>query len=81
MQTKNLLSIAAFAFAAITLGSCGNQAEQAQNMGGDDGGMGDLGDGMGDDGGEDFGDEENGNAENGNDSKKKAKEFFHDVFP
>ena len=30
MQTKNVLSIAAFAFAAITLGSCGNQAEQAQ---------------------------------------------------
>jgi archaellum component FlaC len=30
MQTKNILSIAAFAFAAITLGSCGNQAEQAQ---------------------------------------------------
>ena len=30
MQTKNLLSVAAFAFAAITLGSCGNQAEQAQ---------------------------------------------------
>lgn len=30
MQTKNFLSIAAFAFAAITLGSCGNQAEQAQ---------------------------------------------------
>lgn len=30
MQTKNLLSIAAFAFAAITLGSCGNQAEQVQ---------------------------------------------------
>ena len=30
MQTKNILSIAAFAFAAITLGSCGNKAEQAQ---------------------------------------------------
>ena len=30
MQTKNIFSIAAFAFAAITLGSCGNQAEQAQ---------------------------------------------------
>ena len=30
MQTKNVLSIAAFAFAAITLGSCGNKAEQAQ---------------------------------------------------
>ena len=30
MQTKNLLSVAAFAFAAIALGSCGNQAEQAQ---------------------------------------------------
>lgn len=30
MQTKNLLSVAAFAFAAITLGSCGNKAEQAQ---------------------------------------------------
>ena len=30
MQTKNIFSIAAFAFAAIALGSCGNQAEQAQ---------------------------------------------------
>lgn len=47
------------------------QAEQAQNMGGDDGGMGDFGDGMDDDGGEDFGDEETGNAENENSGADK----------
>ncbi len=32
MQTKNLLSVAAFALAAMALGSCGNQAEQTQKQ-------------------------------------------------